>query len=115
MQLAREDLTHGLVVGGELREPELLAEELRSFFRKNRLPRQGVRLGIANNRIGVRTFEIAMPKMGMPPSLSNLPTGCAFRPRCERASALCRQEPEERAAGSGRRLRCFHPLLEAVS
>src|SRR5213079_1652183 len=28
-------------------------------FRKNGLPRQGVRLGIANNRIGVRIFEIA--------------------------------------------------------
>ena len=59
VQVAREDLDRGLVVGGELREPELLAEELRSFFRKNRLPRHGVRLGIANNRIGVRIFEIA--------------------------------------------------------
>jgi type IV pilus assembly protein PilM len=59
VQVAREDLEHGLVVGGELREPELLAEALRAFFRKHRLPRQGVRLGIANNRIGVRIFEIA--------------------------------------------------------
>ena len=59
VQVAREELDQGLVVGGELREPELLAEALRSFFRKNGLPRQGVRLGIANNRIGVRIFEIA--------------------------------------------------------
>jgi len=59
VQVAREDLDHGLVVGGELREPELLADALRAFFRKNKLPRQGVRLGIANNRIGVRIFEIA--------------------------------------------------------
>jgi type IV pilus assembly protein PilM len=59
IQVAREDLDHGLVVGGELREPELLADALRAFFRKHRLPRQGVRLGIANNRIGVRIFEIA--------------------------------------------------------
>jgi type IV pilus assembly protein PilM len=57
-QIAREDLEPGLVVGGELREPELLAEALRTFFRKHRLPRQNVRLGIANNRIGVRIFEI---------------------------------------------------------
>jgi type IV pilus assembly protein PilM len=57
-QIAREDLEPGLVVGGELREPELLAEALRAFFRKHRLPRQNVRLGIANNRIGVRIFEI---------------------------------------------------------
>jgi type IV pilus assembly protein PilM len=59
VQVAREDLEPGLIVGGELREPELLAEALRLFFRKHKLPRQGVRLGIANNRIGVRIFEIA--------------------------------------------------------
>jgi type IV pilus assembly protein PilM len=59
VQVARQDLDQGLIVGGELREPELLADALRSFFRKHRLPRQGVRLGIANNRIGVRIFEIA--------------------------------------------------------
>jgi type IV pilus assembly protein PilM len=58
VQIAREDLEPGLVVGGELREPELLAEALRAFFRKHKLPRQGIRLGIANNRIGVRIFEI---------------------------------------------------------
>jgi type IV pilus assembly protein PilM len=58
VQVAREDLESGIVVGGELREPELLAEALRVFFRKHKLPRQGVRLGIANNRIGVRIFEI---------------------------------------------------------
>jgi type IV pilus assembly protein PilM len=59
VQVARADLDPGLVVGGELREPELLADALREFFRKNGLPRQGVRLGIANNRIGVRVLEIA--------------------------------------------------------
>jgi type IV pilus assembly protein PilM len=59
VQVAREDIDHGLIVGGELREPELLADALRSFFKKHGLPRQGVRLGIANNRIGVRIFEIA--------------------------------------------------------
>jgi type IV pilus assembly protein PilM len=59
VQVAREPLDHGIVVGGELREPELLADALRAFFRKHKLPRQGVRLGIANNRIGVRIFEIA--------------------------------------------------------
>jgi type IV pilus assembly protein PilM len=58
LQLAREDLQQGIVVGGELREPELLAETLRDFFKRNNLPRRGVRLGIANNRIGVRTFDI---------------------------------------------------------
>jgi type IV pilus assembly protein PilM len=58
VQLARADLDPGIVVGGELREPEALSEALKTFFRKNKLPRQGVRLGIASNRIGVRMFEI---------------------------------------------------------
>ena len=58
LQIARHDLDAGIVVGGELREPEALATALRHFFKKNRLPRGNVRLGIANNRIGVRMFEI---------------------------------------------------------
>ena len=59
VQVAREELDGDLVVGGELRKPEELAQVLRSFFRKHKLPRQGVRLGISNNRVGVRIFEIA--------------------------------------------------------
>ncbi len=58
LQLARQDLEAGIVVGGELREPEALATALRQFFKKNGLSRQNVRLGISNNRIGVRMFEI---------------------------------------------------------
>jgi type IV pilus assembly protein PilM len=58
LQLAREPLDPGVIVGGELRDPEALAEALKSFFRKHKLPRRGIRLGIANNRIGVRTLDI---------------------------------------------------------
>ena len=58
LQVAREELDQGIIVGGELREPELLADALREFFRVNKLPKRNVRLGIANNRIGVRSFEI---------------------------------------------------------
>ena len=58
LQVAREELEPGIIVGGELREPELLADALREFFRSNNLPKRNVRLGIANNRIGVRSFEI---------------------------------------------------------
>ncbi len=32
---------------------------LKTFFRKNKLPQNAVRLGISNNRIGVRSFEIS--------------------------------------------------------
>jgi type IV pilus assembly protein PilM len=59
LQVAREPLETGIVVGGELRDPDALGEALKEFFAKNKLPKKGVRLGIANNRIGVRTFDIA--------------------------------------------------------
>jgi type IV pilus assembly protein PilM len=59
VQLAREPLDDGIVVGGELRDFETLAETLKDFFAKHKLPKKGVRLGIANNRIGVRTFDIS--------------------------------------------------------
>lgn len=58
VQVAREGLEPGIVVGGELRDPEALALALKDFFRRHRLPKRGVRLGIANNRIGVRTFDV---------------------------------------------------------
>ena len=58
LQLARGPLAAGIVSNGELREPELLAEALKEFFKQNKLPKRGVRLGIATNRIGVRTLEI---------------------------------------------------------
>jgi type IV pilus assembly protein PilM len=58
LQVARVGLEPGVVVGGELREPEKLSEALREFFKANKLPMRGVRLGVANNRIGVRTLEI---------------------------------------------------------
>ena len=59
LQVAREPLAPGIVVGGELHDPDALAEALKEFFAKNGLPKRGVRLGLANNRIGVRTFEIS--------------------------------------------------------
>ncbi len=59
LQLAREQLGDGIVSNGELREPELLAEALKVFFKRHKLPKRGVRLGIATNRIGVRTLEIS--------------------------------------------------------
>jgi len=58
VQVARQALDPGIIVGGELREPVALVEALKLFFKANKLPKQAVRLGIASNRIGVRTFEI---------------------------------------------------------
>jgi type IV pilus assembly protein PilM len=58
-QVARRSLRPGIVVGGELREPEALAAELKAFFAEHKLPHRNVRLGIASGRIGVRIFEIS--------------------------------------------------------
>jgi type IV pilus assembly protein PilM len=58
VQAVRAGLEHGIVVNGELRDPEALALALKEFFARHKLPKRGVRLGIANNRIGVRTFEV---------------------------------------------------------
>ncbi|MFC9595374.1 ABC transporter ATP-binding protein [Streptomyces sp. NPDC056944] len=44
------------------------------------------------------------PIPGMPPELSDLPDGCAFAPRCPRATARCATRPEP-AAG----VACHHP------
>lgn len=46
---------------------------------------------------------------GMTPSLIRLPSGCAFRERCDRVSDVCRQVPPIQT-GEGRTLRCFHPV-----
>ncbi len=53
---------------------------------------------------------------GMAPTPSEMPAGCAFRPRCPRAGDACLAEPPSVAPAPGRTLRCFHPVeLEAAS
>jgi type IV pilus assembly protein PilM len=59
LQLARGPLPSGIVVAGEVRDIPALAAALNEFFRMHKLPRRGVRLGVATNRIGVRSFELA--------------------------------------------------------
>jgi type IV pilus assembly protein PilM len=58
LKVARTPLEKGVVVGGEVRDPDQLAEALRAFFKANKLPKHGVRLGIASNRVGVRTLDV---------------------------------------------------------
>ena len=50
---------------------------------------------------------------GMTPSLLNLPAGCAFRERCDNASAQC-ASPPALMKFDGRDLRCFHPVVDLV-
>ena len=58
LQVARAELPPGIVVGGDLRDPETLATVLKDFFTEHKLPKRDIRLGIANNRIGVRIFDV---------------------------------------------------------
>ena len=46
---------------------------------------------------------------GMAPSLIHLPEGCAFRPRCPRASDGCRVFPEASEPERGHFVHCIHP------
>ncbi|MCS7239636.1 MAG: ABC transporter ATP-binding protein [Candidatus Bipolaricaulota bacterium] len=50
---------------------------------------------------------------GMPPSLSELPSGCAFHPRCPLALPICREkEPLLSKEKPGHRVRCWLYLRE---
>ncbi|MCY7305954.1 MAG: methionine ABC transporter ATP-binding protein, partial [Rhodoferax sp.] len=46
---------------------------------------------------------------GSTPSLTALPSGCAFRERCAHATAACAVAPEQTVQGV-RDWRCHHPL-----
>jgi len=54
------------------------------------------------------------PIVGAPPPVDRLPPGCAFAPRCPRATGACRQGEIPLAPhGTDREVRCIHPLEEA--
>ncbi|MFI4981617.1 MAG: ABC transporter ATP-binding protein [Nevskiales bacterium] len=65
----------------------------------------------SRNRRGTQLRQIP----GMTPSLLNLSPGCAFRSRCPRADAACKQDPPNSEPVPGHVLRCFHPQLEVVA
>jgi type IV pilus assembly protein PilM len=58
VRVASRPLDRGIVVGGEVRDVAGLAGALDRLFTENKLPRRGVRLGLATNRIGVRAFDV---------------------------------------------------------
>jgi type IV pilus assembly protein PilM len=58
VQIAREPIPRGIVLGGEIKDVDALSEALKFFFKRHKLPKRNVRVGIANNRIGVRTIEL---------------------------------------------------------
>lgn len=57
---------------------------------------------------GQRGHRLAQIRGGAP-SPANLPTGCAFQPRCDRASAACAAAPSLDTKADGHGVRCWHP------
>ena len=47
---------------------------------------------------------------GMVPTLDQMPQGCRFHPRCERAGPECREPIALHDVGTMRRVRCVHPM-----
>jgi peptide/nickel transport system ATP-binding protein len=60
-------------------------------------------------RHGARQHRLAQIPGRMPSPLE-LPTGCAFAPRCDRAGAACAVRPELAARPDGRAVRCVNPI-----
>jgi peptide/nickel transport system ATP-binding protein len=57
-------------------------------------------------KFGDKTMRESAP--GAPPSLVDLPSGCAFHPRCRFAMEMCREEtPECRNVGDQHRVACW--------
>jgi type IV pilus assembly protein PilM len=69
VKAARHTLPPEVVVGGEVRDSEVLANEIAAFFSAADLPRKNVRLGIGSSRTGVRVFE--RPAVDDPRQLAN--------------------------------------------
>ena len=47
---------------------------------------------------------------GEPPNLADLPSGCAFHPRCAYATDVCRRESPPRVSRGSQWAACWHPL-----
>ncbi len=74
-----------------------------------RAPAHPYTIGLLSSRAGSASAKgerlAAIP--GAPPDLGNLPSGCAFAPRCERAQSGCEQAvPAEVTVGDGHWARC---------
>jgi type IV pilus assembly protein PilM len=69
VQIASGPLAPGLVAGGEVKDVEGLGAALKEFFNHHHLPRRSVRIGVANNRVGVRTIDL--PGIEDPKQLGN--------------------------------------------
>ncbi|MGM8931695.1 ABC transporter ATP-binding protein [Salinicola halophyticus] len=64
----------------------------------------------SENSRGTRLAQIP----GVTPSLARMPSGCAFRTRCERATETCQSRPDQYGTELAYH-RCFHPYEETLA
>jgi len=70
-------------------------------------PRHPYAQGLVALASGSSATVVAIP--GLPPDLSELPTGCAFHPRCTFADDLCRRrDPATRSIAEQHSVACHH-------
>ncbi len=76
-------------------------------FQQPRHPYTRGLLGSVPRAGAVRTMLSSIE--GTPPSLTDLPEGCAFHPRCSFATDICKRErPPLQSLGTDRKVACFH-------
>jgi oligopeptide transport system ATP-binding protein len=80
-------------------------------------PRHPYTIGLMASipRLDQEAGQRLVPIEGQPPNLAQLPPGCAFAPRCQRAADVCRRErPPLVQASPGHLSAChFHAQLHA--
>ena len=75
LQVERQTLSAGIVVSGEVHDVPALAAGLDEFFRTNKLPRRGVRIGLATNHVGVRVSSTSLASRTTPSSRTRCSSG----------------------------------------
>ena len=84
------------------------AEALRKEDEVRALKAQAERvvLGILQHTLDIEEKGILVPIEGQPPSLIEVPAGCAFRPRCPYAKDVCLSKVPQPVAIDGRYATC---------
>ena len=84
-----------------------------TLFRNVRMPYTKALLG-AIPQLTTPPHSMLTVIGGHPPDLSALPPGCAFAPRCPRATARCAERPPLDEHEPGHRYACWHPVMPGV-
>ncbi|MFZ5571827.1 MAG: ABC transporter ATP-binding protein [Thermodesulfobacteriota bacterium] len=80
-------------------------------------PRHPYTIGLMASvpRLDQNLKEKLRPIEGQPPDLLNLPSGCAFHPRCRRRTEVCVSEtPKLKSIAGGHAAACWHPVEEKL-